>query len=97
MAGLLSSGLSTLFWLGLANMFFLSDFLFSVQLYLGLMVFSGFLLADTQLIVHKAMLGSNDHVGHALQLFTDVVGIFIRLMIIIARNREREQDRRRRK
>jgi len=86
LSGILSSGLTLLFWVGLANVFFRSSMLLNVQLYFGLFVFIGFVVYDTQLIVEKAQRGNRDHIRHALELFLDFVGIFIRILVILARN-----------
>ena len=99
LGGFLSSALSLLFWTSLLNIFFRSDALLSMQLYVGLAVFSGFVLYDTQLIVAKARAGLRDYVWQAIELFTDFVGIFVRLLIILARRNDAkaEEDRRRRR
>eukprot|EP00160_Parvularia_atlantis_P001678 Unigene1135_Nuclearia_a/m.3658 Unigene1135_Nuclearia_a/g.3658 ORF Unigene1135_Nuclearia_a/g.3658 Unigene1135_Nuclearia_a/m.3658 type:complete len:239 (-) Unigene1135_Nuclearia_a:92-808(-) len=96
--GFLSSALSILFWMGLFNVFFRSEMLFDVQLYGGLLLMSAFVLFDTQVMIAKAQAGIDDHVGSALSLFTDLINIFVRLIIIISRNRNsssNERDRRR--
>ncbi len=41
---------------------------FSAELYGGLLVFAGYVLFDTQLIVEKAAVGYTDHVKAALDL-----------------------------
>jgi FtsH-binding integral membrane protein len=96
--GLLSSGLSLMFWLSIVNIFFGSLGIANFQLYLGLIVMSGFVLYDTQLIVEKVKLGSRDYIMHALDLFVDFVGIFVRLLIILAKNTggEKKEERKRR-
>jgi len=86
MGGMLSSGLSLLCWIGFLNLFFGSTFAFNIQLYLGLLVFSGFVVFDTQLIIEKASAGSRDYVAHSLDLFLDFVAIFVRLLVILTRN-----------
>lgn len=83
---MLGSGLSVLFWLSLANLFFRSMAIANLQLYLGLMVMSGFILYDTQLIVEKAKMGNLDYLSHAIELFIDFVGVFVRLLIILTKN-----------
>jgi FtsH-binding integral membrane protein len=72
-----------------------------VELYLGLLVFAGYVLFDTQLVVERASAGDFDTVGHALDLFVDFVAVAVRVLVILLRNadkRERdEQQQRRRK
>lgn len=74
---------------------------YSIELYLGLLVFSGYVLFDTQLIVERASAGDFDHVKHALDLFVDFVAILVRVVIILMKNQERRdsnerKDKRRR-
>lgn len=59
--------------LAVINMFWRSDFLLNVSLYGGLIMFSVYIIVDTQMIVEKASAGVKDHVRDALQLF---VGMF---------------------
>lgn len=51
LGGVLSSAMSLMFFLGLANIFFGSTHIYNLQLYGGLMVFSGFVVFDTQLVL----------------------------------------------
>jgi len=88
LSGFLSSALSLLCLIGFMNIFLWSSALYTVQIYLGLLVFCGFVMFDTQLIVEKALLGSRDYVLHALELFLDFINIFVRLVIILTRNKK---------
>lgn len=54
-----------------------------LQLYFGLLVFVGYIVVDTQDIIEKAHYGDLDYVKHALTLFVDFVGVFVRILIIM--------------
>ena len=56
-----------------------------LQLYGGLLVFVGYILFDTQMIVEQASQGNMDYIRHALDLFVDFVAILIRLLVILVR------------
>jgi len=51
--GLVGTGLSVLLILSLANLFFHSPWLLTVELYLGLLIFAGFVMVDTQMMIWK--------------------------------------------
>jgi len=85
LGGMLFTGLNFMLLSGVANFFFRSPFVFSVELYLGLIVFLGFVVFDTQLIIEKAFSGDEDYFAHALELFLDILNIFIRLVIFFAK------------
>ncbi|XP_018331028.1 bax inhibitor 1 [Agrilus planipennis] len=95
LGGTLMSLLSTMMILTLANLFFNSTLLFQVHLYLGLLVMCGFVLYDTQLIIEKRRFGSKDFVAHSLDLFVDFIGIFRRLLIILAQKEQEPQRKKR--
>lgn len=100
LGGFLMSAISSLLWLSFFNIFMRSRMLFNAELYLGLLVFSLFIVYDTQLIVYKANLGITDHLAHAADLFVDLIGVFVRILIILAKNadkskKEEKKNRRR--
>jgi FtsH-binding integral membrane protein len=51
LGGMLSSAVSLMLYLSIANMFFGSTHIYNLQLYGGLLVFSGFVIFDTQLVL----------------------------------------------
>jgi len=83
LGGVLSSALSALFMLTVLSMFINNPLVRSVHLYLGLFMFCGYILLDTQVIVEKVTLGDTDFVWHAVELFIDFVAIFVRIVIIL--------------
>lgn len=87
LGGLLASGLTTLIWLQFASALF-GDFhsIYMFQVYFGLLLFLGYIIFDTQMIIERADHGDHDYVKHSLELFTDLAGVFRRLLIIMARN-----------
>ncbi|XP_055594234.1 bax inhibitor 1-like [Uranotaenia lowii] len=94
LGGILMSTLSAMALISLGNILFRSYFVQEINLYLGLAVMSGFVLFDTQMIMEKHRLGSNDCIAHSLDLFYDVIGIFRRLLIILTQ-KEQNQERKR--
>jgi len=96
LGGIVASGLSLLFWLSIANIFLRVEWIVNIQLYLGLLVFVGFVVVDTQMIIEKASQGSTDYVRHTLELFLDFVNIFIRLLAILGKKEEKKSSSSRR-
>ncbi|XP_042493713.1 bax inhibitor 1-like [Macadamia integrifolia] len=99
LGGLLSSGLSILFWLHFASSIFGgSTALFQFELYFGLLLFVGYIVVDTQEIIERAHLGELDYVKHSLTLFTDFAAVFVRILIIMLKHAaEKDQKKRRRR
>ncbi|XP_074563765.1 bax inhibitor 1-like [Curcuma longa] len=99
LGGLLSSGLSVLVWLQLASSLFgQSAAGLKIELYLGLLIFIGYMVYDTQVIIERASRGELDYVKHALTLFTDFLAVFVRILIIMLKNAsEKSEDGRKKK
>ncbi|RAL50691.1 unnamed protein product [Cuscuta campestris] len=98
LGGLLSSGLSLLFWLQFASSVFGGSMeFFKFELYFGLLVFVGYIVVDTQTIIEKAHYGDLDYVKHALTLFTDFVAVFVRILIIMLKNASEKEEEKKKK
>jgi Bax inhibitor 1 len=91
LGGILSSALSWLLFLSLMNSFFHVGAFASINLYVGLLVFSGYVVFDTQLMIEKASQGSADVIDDAVGLFLDFVNIFIRIMVILAKMSKKKE------
>jgi len=88
LGGFISSCLSMLVFLNFLNFFLGSLFIFNLGLYGGLFLFCCYIMFDTQLIIEKASSGNFDVVGDSLELFLDFVNIFVRLLIILAKDKK---------
>ncbi|OQR93323.1 Bax inhibitor 1-like isoform 2 [Achlya hypogyna] len=83
LSGFLMSALLILAVLSIVNIFVKCKFLYLLGLYGGLLLFSIYVIVDTQLIVERAVWGETDFVSHALELFLDFFNIFIRILAIL--------------
>lgn len=95
LGGALSSAMTVLLLVRLGS-YFLGGraFVFQAELYVGLLMFVGYVMFDTQVIVEKAEHGDRDHIKHALDLFVDFVAIFVRILVIMLQNAERREEKR---
>ncbi|KAJ3057375.1 hypothetical protein HK097_008470 [Rhizophlyctis rosea] len=94
--GLLSSAVTIMMGMSIVNLFLRNSSLFSAELYLGLLVFAGYVIFDTQVILAKAELGNRDYLAHSMELYVDLVAIFVRILIILQK-KEADKERERRK
>lgn len=94
LGGMLGSALMIMLVLSLVNMFFFrSVAYFYAELYIGLLVFSGYVAFDTQMIIARAEDGDRDYIMHAQTLFVDFVQIFVRLLAILNDKEQRKKRR----
>mmetsp|Transcript_3987 Transcript_3987/g.5807 ORF Transcript_3987/g.5807 Transcript_3987/m.5807 type:complete len:253 (-) Transcript_3987:81-839(-) len=93
LGGMLYSSLGFMSLIGFLNIFFRSQMLYNIPLYGGLVVFSGYVIFDTQLMIEKFHSGNKDFIGAALELFLDLAAIFVRILIILLKNKENESRR----
>jgi len=90
LGGFLVNALFLLAWISLLNLFFGSSFLMNAQIYGGLLLFSLYVIFDTQLIIEKSEAGDNDYILHSIDLFLDFIAIFIRILIIFFKNKKND-------
>ena len=72
-----------------------SVFGYHISLYGGLIMFCGYVLYDTQVIIDRVeRLGieNSDWVSDAMLLYIDFIAIFVRILIIILKNRNKGND-----
>jgi FtsH-binding integral membrane protein len=91
--GILGTVLNVLLFLSIANIYFQSETLLIYDVIVGLSTFSVYLLVDTVKMVYEHEKGNNDFVWHAMELHLDVLNIFIRLLILIAENSEKDKNK----
>nr|XP_013816356.1 PREDICTED: bax inhibitor 1 [Apteryx mantelli mantelli] len=89
----LLSGLTLMLLSSLVNAFVGSTWLFTANLYLGLMIMCGFVLFDTQLIIEKAESGDKDYIWHCVDLFLDFVNIFRELLMILGMTENKKKEK----
>lgn len=88
MGGFLVSCLNIAIMASLMNMFIQSEFLYWTELYFTLGVFIVLILYDTHLMIEKAKMRhrpdlKEQYVFDALNIFLDLVNVFVRLLIIL--------------
>lgn len=69
--------------ISILNMFYPTAFAHSIILYGGLALFSVFVAVDTQAMIERARCGAGDHVQDAMQMFLNVINIFVRIAQIL--------------
>jgi FtsH-binding integral membrane protein len=88
LGAILSTAITTLTWVSFLYVFFPTAASYNFLLYGGLLVFSGYVVFDTQLIIAKAQQGDFDAIRGAFELFVDFVAIFVRLMRIMSKKKK---------
>ncbi|XP_009881467.1 PREDICTED: bax inhibitor 1 [Charadrius vociferus] len=93
LGGFLLSGLTLMLLSSVVNAFVGSTWLFTANLYLGLMIMCGFVLFDTQLIIEKAESGDKDYIWHCVDLFVDFANIFRKLLMILGMTENKKKEK----
>lgn len=90
LGGFLGAAMMMMCMMSLIGMFIPTMRFYAFHLYGGLIIFSGYVIYDTQIIIERAAQGSRDFAGHALTLFVDLIQIFVRIVMILLRNQKRD-------
>ncbi|EPY29136.1 hypothetical protein STCU_04707 [Strigomonas culicis] len=69
--------------ISVVNIFWPTAIAHSLILYGGLALFSVLVAVDTQAMIERARCGAGDHVNDALQMFLNVINIFVRIAQIM--------------
>lgn len=89
-SGALSIGLCGLIGVSVVNMIWPSPILTSLALYGGLMLFGGFVLYDTQKLVHNASHKATwDPINESIGIYLDAIIIFQKFLIIFMNNKKK--------
>ena len=84
-------GCAGLIGVSLANMFWPSPALFNMWLYGGLVLFSAFVLYDTQKIIFNAKTKNRyDPINESLGIYLDTIILFERFLIIFMQNKNKK-------
>ena len=94
LAGVLGSVASYMAIMSLANIVIRSSLVLDVQLYGGLVMFLGYILLDTQVMIDRYESGHNrcNFVRPACDLFGDLVAVFVRILIILMKKGEKRRS-----
>ena len=88
--GALGMGCAGMLGIGIASMFWPSPALQSIWLYGGLLLFSAFVLYDTQKIIHQAKTHPRyDPISASLGIYLDTIMLFERFLIIFMNNKKK--------
>jgi len=94
LGGLLNTGIWVMLLMSILSLFGVKgEFVFNFQLYLGLAIFMGYVMFDTQMMIEKANRGQKDYVLDAINLFIDLVQIFVRILIILLKESSKKKSK----
>jgi FtsH-binding integral membrane protein len=94
--GMLFAGLSCLSIISFTNLFLGLEWLHIFELYAGILLFFGYIVVDIQYflkknILEKRCIHDNLHIVAAMNIYMDVINIFIRILIILTKNKKKKK------
>ena len=90
LGGILASATSILLWNNLLGSF-LGYQSITLEIYGGLVVFCGYVVFDTQMMIAKAESGIKDVEGDCLNLWIDLVNLFVRIARVLKEKDEKKK------
>nr|PIM03556.1 putative Bax inhibitor-1 [Toxoplasma gondii COUG] len=93
LGSILGTGLTLFTYVSLFSVVWRTKLADDVLLWGGLLLYIGFVLFDTQVTLEMARRGSSDYLVQAIQFYVDLVGIFIRVVQILADKERRKRQR----
>lgn len=89
--GVLSSALLASSILALTSLFMGYGFMMNARLFLGIIIFSCYVVVDTQVMISQAEMGYKDVPAHSLQLFLDFVNLYMRVLRLLSNNKSKKK------
>lgn len=89
--GVLSSAMLASSILALTSLFMGYGFMMNVRLFLGILIFSCYIVIDTQVMISQAEMGYKDVPGHSLQLFLDFVNLYMRILRLLSNKKDKKK------
>jgi FtsH-binding integral membrane protein len=90
-ASVIAAASTSLMILSISAWFYRTPFMESAITFLGLVLFSGYIVFDTQIMILQAEKGYKDVAGHSVQLFLDFVNLFVRILRLLSKKNEKKR------
>lgn len=94
LGGILAPVMTSLMFISLFNIYLRSRWVDDSMLLVSLVVYLGYILYDTQVILERARMGDEDYVKGALMYFTDLFSIFLKILAILMKKEDRKKKER---
>lgn len=88
------SALSLMSLMSMVNIYFRSSAMYNIQIYGGLLIFLMYIIYDTQVIIERASVTPShlrDPLWDAITLFDDFRSVFVRILVILMKNKEEKR------
>lgn len=95
---LFTTGLVCLFTMSISNLWIQSSFIDNIEVYIGTMIFLGYIIIDVQYYLHKktSVIYYNDedlYISASLNIYIDILNIFMRLLTIFSKYENKTKNK----